>query len=259
MLAGRTWSDVQVTSALVLLKAVVGRRYCFLGGLATCGWPIVYSTPGLEKPGILQTCGCGADSSRRLKPVFQREKSCVSATCLCSKGNVSALLTVAWGSLYCWQEKAERTQEAQKDGANNIQSFFFLLFHVLFPHIYSKRMAHMALFHSVFLKDPSTLESVIRGACFMQSCLWCWLSGFSMSNKKEVPSFRSLLVLQENGGFSEGHSKGKSRSLEWDFHALYSRVYSYISSAKRSPNKVQHFPLQSSKKTRGVWRCPEEI
>lgn len=30
----------------------------------------------------------------------------------------------------------------------------------------------MALFDSVFLKDPSTLESVIREACFMQSHLW---------------------------------------------------------------------------------------
>lgn len=30
----------------------------------------------------------------------------------------------------------------------------------------------MALSDSVFLKDPSTLESVIRGACFMQLCLW---------------------------------------------------------------------------------------
>lgn len=46
----------------------------------------------------------------------------------------------------------------------------------------------MALFDSVFLKDPSTSESIIREACFMQSCLWHRLAGFSMNNHK-VPSF----------------------------------------------------------------------
>ena len=107
----------------------------------------------------------------------------------------------------------------------------------------------MALFDSVFLKHPSTLESVIGGACFMQSCLWRRLAGFSMSSNK-VPSFWSPLVLQENNCFLEGHSKEKSRNSEVDFHPLYSHMYIYISSAKRSPNKVQCFPLQSSKRTR---------
>lgn len=57
----------------------------------------------------------------------------------------------------------------------------------------------MAHFDSVFLKNPSTLGSVIRGACLMQSCLWHWLAGFSTSNSSGcVPSFWSPVVLQEN-------------------------------------------------------------
>lgn len=228
MLAGHTWGDIQATSQVWFywsLRLATGT--VFLKNLLLVVSPSFMESISRsgEASNLPNPCGCGAVSSPGLKPVFQREKSCISATFLCSQDSVSALLTVAWDSWCCWQEEAGRTQEAQKDSDNNIQSFFFSLFHVLFPHIYSRRMAHMALFDSVFLKDPSTLKTVIRGACFMQSCLWCWLAGCSMRNNKEVPSFQSLFVLQENNCFLEGHSEEKSRNLEVYFHPLYSHMY----------------------------------
>lgn len=120
-------------------------------------------------------------------------------------------------------------------------------------------MAHMAFSDSIiFLKDPSTLESVIRGACFMQSCLWHWLAGFSINNSKDVPSFQSPLVLHENNCSSEGQSKGKNRNSELDIHPLYSHMYIYIASAKRSLITC-HTSTVVQQKDRGGWRCPGEI
>lgn len=161
----------------------------------------------MEKPGIFQALWLWDNLLTWTETSLQREKSYISATSLCSKGTASALLTAPWGGWSCWQEEAGRAQEAQKDSDNNIQSFFFFPFHCLFHHISNRRVAHMAHFDSVFLKNPSTLESAIRGACLIPSYLWHWLAGHEQQLRM------CALILVTTGfarkHFSVGHNKGK--------------------------------------------------
>lgn len=206
----------------------------------------------MQKPGIFHSLWLWGSllTYWRLKPAF--------------KGKNLAFLPLPCAAkampLHCWQHRevvwavGRRKQgglrRPRRTAITTFRAFFFFFpFHCLFHHISNRRVAHMAHFDSVFLKNPSTLESVIRGACLMQSCLWHWLAGFSMSSSSGcVPSFWSPVVLQENICL-EGHNKGKSRNL--NFHPHYSCVNVYIAADKRSSNKGWQFCLQSSEKTRG--------
>lgn len=157
----------------------------------------------MQKPGIFQALWLWGSllTYWRLKPAFN--------------GKNPAFLPLSCAAeampLHCWQHcevvwavcrrKQGGLRRPRRTAITTFRafSFFFFPFHCLFHHISNRRVAHMAHFDSVFLKNPGTLESVIRGACLMQSCVWHWLAGFSMSSSSGcVPSFWSPLVLQEN-------------------------------------------------------------
>lgn len=132
MLAGCTWSDVYATSTLFFLEFVVGDRYRFVEDLLPVVSPLfivleVSRTQEPSKPTWLW------GSLLRLKPLFWRKESCISATFPIQQRQS---LRAADSSMRWFILLAGGSREAQKDSANNIRSCLVGFFFFLFPFFF---------------------------------------------------------------------------------------------------------------------------